>query len=313
MTTHPPLTRIDLVDGRAAPAVLEVIREAFGDRPPMDPPATAMDETEESLRAALDEHGGLLATLDGRPVGTMLFRPFEGRLGVRRVGVIAEVRHLGVAQQLAEAAELRARSLGFDALILEAREELPKTVRFWQRLGYAEIDRDGPKLMMVRRLPLMVSLPEADDTRQLGLRVAHLLRAGDVVVLSGDLGAGKTTMTQGLAEGLDVRGPITSPTFVIARVHPSLSGGPSLVHVDAYRLGDHAELDDLDLDTDLDTAVTVVEWGAGLAEALSDSHLRIQLERGDALSEGPDVRTAAITGVGPRWADVDLDSLVPSG
>jgi tRNA threonylcarbamoyladenosine biosynthesis protein TsaE len=92
-------------------------------------------------------------------------------------------------------------------------------------------------------------------------------------VLTGSLGAGKTTFTQGLGAGLGVRGAITSPTFVIARVHPSEIGGPALVHVDAYRIGGIDELDDLDLDTSLDQAVTVVEWGEGLAEGLSDSRL----------------------------------------
>lgn len=315
MTTHPPLTRIDLVDGRAAVQVLSVIEKAFGDRPVLDPPATAMDETLMSLTESLDEHGGLLATLDGRPVGTLLFRPFEGKLGVRRVGVVSDVRHLGVAQQLAETAELRARSLGYPGLVLEAREELPQTVRFWQRQGYAEVSRDGPRLRMVRLLPIVVTLPEAEDTRALGRSVGDLVAAGDLVVLSGDLGAGKTTFTQGLAEGVGVRGPITSPTFVIARVHPSLVGGPALVHVDAYRLGDSLELDDLDLDTDLDTAVTVVEWGTGLAEALNDSRLEIHLARGEAVTsdDDPDVRTATITPVGPRWMNATLDSIVSTG
>ncbi|NUO34402.1 MAG: tRNA (adenosine(37)-N6)-threonylcarbamoyltransferase complex ATPase subunit type 1 TsaE, partial [Dermatophilaceae bacterium] len=101
-----------------------------------------------------------------------------------------------------------------------------------------------------------------EQTRDFGRRLGALLRGGDVLVLTGDLGAGKTTLTQAVAEGLGVRGPITSPTFVIARVHPSLVGGPELVHVDAYRLGSALELDDLDLDADLDASVTVVEWGA---------------------------------------------------
>lgn len=315
MTTHPPLTRIDLVDGRAAVQVLTVIEKAFGDRPVLDPPAPALDETIMSLTESLDEHGGLLATLEGRPVGALLFRPFAGKLGIRRVGVVHDVRHLGVAQQLAATAELRARSLGYTGLVLEAREELPQTVRFWQRQGYAEVSREGPRLRMVRMLPVNISLPEAEDTRALGHRLGTVLEAGDLVVLSGDLGAGKTTFTQGLAEGLDVRGPITSPTFVIARVHPSLNGGPDLVHVDAYRLGDAAELDDLDLDTDLDTAVTVVEWGTGLAEALNESRLEIHLARGETVTsdEAPDVRTATLTPVGARWMHVDLDSLVSSG
>jgi tRNA threonylcarbamoyladenosine biosynthesis protein TsaE len=146
-------------------------------------------------------------------------------------------------------------------------------------------------------------LGTAEDTRAWGADLARLLRAGDLVVLTGELGAGKTTLTQGLAEGLRVRGPITSPTFVIARVHPSLVGGPALVHVDAYRLGGLAELNDLDLDTDLQESVTVVEWGHGLAEDLADDRLEVTLS-------GEEVRTASITVHGGRWADVLLDDLV---
>ncbi|WP_392426387.1 tRNA (adenosine(37)-N6)-threonylcarbamoyltransferase complex ATPase subunit type 1 TsaE [Barrientosiimonas humi] len=110
-------------------------------------------------------------------------------------------------------------------------------------------------------------------------RLGALLRAGDLVLLTGGLGAGKTTFTQGLALGLRVRGPITSPTFVVSREHPSLVGGPPLVHVDAYRLQGAAELDDLDLDAELAEAVTVVEWGHGLAEALSEDYLELTLDR----------------------------------
>lgn len=142
-----------------------------------------------------------------------------------------------------------------------------------------------------------------EDTQDFGRRLGALLRGGDVLVLTGDLGAGKTTLTQGIAEGLGVRGPITSPTFVIARVHPSLVGGPALVHVDAYRLGSAVELDDLDLDADLDASVTVVEWGAGLSEQLSESRLELTIV-------GDDVRTAHLVGVGDRWDDV-LDALAP--
>src|SRR5580700_6678777 len=113
---------------------------------------------------------------------------------------------------------------------------------------------------------------------RLGERLAGLLTAGDLVVLSGSLGAGKTTLARGIGAGLRVRGPVTSPTFVIARVHPSLAGGPDLVHADAYRLGSRAEVDDLDLDADLATSVTVVEWGEGLVEALAGSYLAIGIE-----------------------------------
>lgn len=142
-------------------------------------------------------------------------------------------------------------------------------------------------------------LATADDTRAFGERLGSRLRAGDLVILTGGLGAGKTTLTQGLAEGLGVRGPITSPTFVIARVHPSLVGGPALVHVDAYRLGGFAELDDLDLDADLEASVTVVEWGHGLAEDLSDDRLEVVLEA-DPETER---RSVLLTGHGERWKD----------
>ena len=123
---------------------------------------------------------------------------------------------------------------------------------------------------------------DAAQTRAAGLTFAKRLEPGDLVILSGELGAGKTTFTQGLAEGLGVRGPITSPTFVLARVHPSLVGGPALVHVDAYRLGGLDELDDLDLDASMDESVTVVEWGEGKAEVLAEGrpgHYVVRLDR----------------------------------
>ncbi|GGO06566.1 tRNA threonylcarbamoyladenosine biosynthesis protein TsaE [Microbispora rosea subsp. aerata] len=138
----------------------------------------------------------------------------------------------------------------------------------------------------------------AEETRALGARLAALLGPGDLVVLSGPLGAGKTTLVQGIAEGLKVRGPVTSPTFVIARVHPSLCGGPALVHVDAYRLGGTLEVDDLDLDASLEESVTVVEWGEGLVEGLSEDRLEIHVDRG---AEGEE-RRVRVTGVGSRWS-----------
>jgi tRNA threonylcarbamoyladenosine biosynthesis protein TsaE len=126
---------------------------------------------------------------------------------------------------------------------------------------------------------VVVSVPTAAAMRDLGHALARLLRAGDLVVLTGDLGAGKTTFTQGLGAALDVRGDVTSPTFVIARVHPPLGAGPALVHVDAYRLSGPDELDDLDLDETLPDAVTVVEWGAGLVERLNDEYLEVRIDR----------------------------------
>jgi tRNA threonylcarbamoyladenosine biosynthesis protein TsaE len=128
-------------------------------------------------------------------------------------------------------------------------------------------------------------LATVEDTKALGRVLGAGLRAGDVVVLSGPLGAGKTVLAKGIAEAMDVDGPVTSPTYVLARVHrPRRDGAPAMVHVDVYRLLDQTadllgELDSLDLDTDLDDAVVVVEWGAGLAERLSDRHLDVRLDR----------------------------------
>jgi tRNA threonylcarbamoyladenosine biosynthesis protein TsaE len=164
--------------------------------------------------------------------------------------------------------------------------------------------------------------------RVLGNRLASLLRAGDLVILSGPLGAGKTTLTQGIGDALGVRGPITSPTFVIARVHPSLvparglaASAPALVHADAYRLGSALELDDLDLDADTATSVTVVEWGEGLAEGLAADRLEITiapavkpgpvpaegaLPDGDPPLDGDSPRTVTISGIGTRWQGIQL-------
>ena len=146
-------------------------------------------------------------------------------------------------------------------------------------------------------------LPSLDDTHRFGRRLAAVLRPGDLIVLTGPLGAGKTALVQGIGAGLGVRGPVTSPTFVIARVHrPSgtVAGRIPLVHVDAYRLGGIAEIDDLDLDVDTAEAVTAVEWGAGLAEQLADSHLRIELSR--SAEAGSELRTARLRPVGGDWA-----------
>ncbi|RLV50691.1 tRNA (adenosine(37)-N6)-threonylcarbamoyltransferase complex ATPase subunit type 1 TsaE [Nocardioides mangrovicus] len=304
--------RVDLVGPERAADVLAVIHDAFGDRPPLDPPATATDETWESVRDSLAAHGGLLGEVDGEPVATLLFEPEPEQsapraprlLGLRRVGTLKQGRGTGVAQALVAAAEEEAARRGFAGVRLMARAELPATVRFWNRLGYAEAGREGPRLYLRKMLPLRLDLPTADDTRALGGRLGGVLRSGDLVILTGDLGAGKTTLTQGLADALGVAGHVTSPTFVISRVHRATAEGPDLVHVDAYRLGSGAELDDLDLDTDTDRAVTVVEWGEGLAEVLADDRLEVALARDE-----DDVRHAVVTPVGPRWFDTDLRAL----
>jgi tRNA threonylcarbamoyladenosine biosynthesis protein TsaE len=166
-----------------------------------------------------------------------------------------------------------------------------------------------------------VVVADRDAMHRLGERLAGVLTAGDLVVLSGGLGAGKTTLTQGIGRGLRVRGHVTSPTFVIARVHPSTVGGPALVHVDAYRLASLDEVDDLDLDTSLESSVTVVEWGEDKVEGLAENRLLVRIERptGGEVAAGSDVssdtaepRTVFVSAVGPRWSGVDLDPLLAS-
>jgi tRNA threonylcarbamoyladenosine biosynthesis protein TsaE len=187
-------------------------------------------------------------------------------------------------------------------------------------------------------------LPTAAATQVLAERLGRLLGAGDLLVLDGELGAGKTTFTQGLGRGMGVRAGIISPTFVLVRIHPNLAdgpnpGGPDLVHVDAYRLGSAAEVDDIDLENTMDSAVTVVEWGSGRVEHLAESRLEVELERAigtaaepagststdpagaaedwfgqglpdaDSFDVGDEPRVLRIRALGPRWQDVDLSVL----
>ncbi len=308
------MTPVDLVEvgPEAAAEMLAIIQASFGARPPLNPPAPALAETLDSVTAALDAHGGVLARLDGAAVGSLLLEPHDdalgAQLGMRRVAVHPQAQGHGVAKAMVGYAEHVARARGWSAVRLSARAELPATLLFWEHLGYGELEHHGTSVTMGKELSLGLSAPTAGETRDLGRRLAKLLGAGDLLILSGDLGAGKTTFTQGLGEGLGVRGDVTSPTFVIARVHPSLAQGPALVHVDAYRLGDSAELDDLDLDTSLDDAVTVVEWGTGLAEALTEDRLEVRITRGTGASSSQ-ARTIELNPVGARWVGSGLHSL----
>ncbi|MBF1231419.1 MAG: tRNA (adenosine(37)-N6)-threonylcarbamoyltransferase complex ATPase subunit type 1 TsaE [Isoptericola variabilis] len=166
-----------------------------------------------------------------------------------------------------------------------------------------------------------VSTSDADQTRALGEDLGRSLAAGDLVMLSGGLGAGKTTLTQGIGIGMGVRGRVASPTFIVARVHPSLSGGPDLIHADAYRIKDLSDLETLDLDSSLDEAVTVVEWGEGKTEAMSDERLSIEVRRasgGQADTDGDIIdlehmddgtRLIVLRAHGHRWDGV-LDAVV---
>ncbi|WP_030014971.1 MULTISPECIES: tRNA (adenosine(37)-N6)-threonylcarbamoyltransferase complex ATPase subunit type 1 TsaE [Micrococcales] len=164
------------------------------------------------------------------------------------------------------------------------------------------------------------------DSREATARVAHALagnlRAGDLVILTGELGAGKTTMTRALGDGLGVRGGVISPTFVLSRIHPndpdgSRPGGPDLVHVDAYRLNSPEEVDDLDLEYSMDRSVTVVEWGAGLVEHLHESRVEIDLERSlgqeavpvSGEEEDTEPRRLTMRFVGPRWGEREVADL----
>ena len=147
---------------------------------------------------------------------------------------------------------------------------------------------------------LTVATPDA--MAELGRTIATQLRAGDLVLLNGELGAGKTTLTRGIGEGLGVRGAVTSPTFVLARTHPRAEGEPPLVHVDAYRLGSAMELDDLDID--YAASIVVVEWGAGLVDGVAESWLSVDIERphgGESGDSEAEPRTVTLAGTGQRW------------
>ena len=148
---------------------------------------------------------------------------------------------------------------------------------------------------------LRLAVPTADAMRALGARIGSACVGGDVVILTGDLGAGKTTLTQGIAAGMGIDVAVTSPTFVIVRVHEQAADGPGLVHVDAYRLGSVAELDDLDIEADLERSVVVVEWGSGIAERLSPSRIDVSIER--PADDGDETRTVTVRADGTRFED----------
>ncbi len=301
--------------------VLAVVRAAFADRPVLDPPSTALDETVESVAAVLAQDGGLLAALDGRPVGALLLGRDRDTLRLRRVSVLPEAQQQGVARALLRTALDVGRARGLRRVTLLARTELPATVAFWTRAGFGQLSQDEVHLTLGRELPVACEVRDPDAMRELGRRVGGVLRTGDLLILTGELGAGKTTFAQGVGAGLGVRGPVTSPTFVISRVHRATSDGTGMVHVDAYRLGGVAELDDLDLDESLADSVTVVEWGEGIAEGLAEDRLEVAITRtsgdggpGSGPGGGPagdaEVRTVRLTPLGARWVGSDVADLV---
>jgi tRNA threonylcarbamoyladenosine biosynthesis protein TsaE len=215
---------------------------------------------------------------------------------IRRCAVAPDARRLGAGGRLVAAAQEWAAEEGAARTHVGVRHALTGSRAFWERLDYRPLVVHEFWDELVRPLPIV--LPGPDATRELGERLAAELRPGDLVVLSGPLGAGKTALTQGIGAGLGVAGTVTSPTFVLSRVH---RGPLPLVHVDAYRLRDSGtgrlELDDMDLDASLPDSVTVVEWGEGLVEGLADARLEVQLERPDDAT-----RVVVVRPVGSRWS-----------
>lgn len=277
--------------------VQALTRRAFAGQEALIPPSGALAETAEAVAADFAASGGvLIRDDDGRLLATCRVRRLGPVWVLRRCAVDPSYRRRGLGRRLVAAAHAWAAEEGAVRTHVGVRDALPDSRAFWDRVGYRPLTGHGGFWTeLVHPLPLMLTGPE--QTHRLGERLAAELRAGDLLVLSGPLGAGKTALTQGIGTGLGVTGAVTSPTFVIARLH---RGPLPLVHVDAYRLrdaGGRVELDDLDLDASLADSVTVVEWGEGLVEALAESRLEVHLDR-----PTEDTRTAVVRPVGPRWS-----------
>ncbi len=290
-----------------AEAIVSVVRAAFAARPPVDPPSTAESETVETVRRTLEQGSGVTAWVGDRLAGVILLLPGSGdrarTASLQRVSVHPDFQGHGIAGEMVAAAHLRAAEMGCRRVELLVRQEFPALVSWWQRQGYHVVDHRDHGVILSRAVPVTVEVPTAEDMHRLGERLAGVLQAGDLVVAEGPLGAGKTTLTQGIGRGLGIADPVISPTFVLSRVHRPRGGRPGLVHVDAYRLSSPEELDDLDLTTSAGGSVTLVEWGRGKAEQLSEHRLDVEVHRDDP---GSDTRTVVVTPVGERWASVDL-------
>ena len=309
---------VSVASDEDAAGMVEVIHAAFGARPALDPPSTAIEETIASIVQSLHRGAGIYARVDGRPAGAILVLP--GREGVARfsrVSVHPDFQRHGIASAMVVAAEDLAARQGYQRVELLAREELAELVSFWRHRGFFH-DHDVPHgMIMAKSLPLTIKVPTTTAMRDLGARLAGLLEPGDVIIASGDLGAGKTTLTQGIGRGLGTTGRVISPTFVLSRIHPSSTGRPSLVHVDAYRLSGPDELDDLDLEATVPDSVTVVEWGHGVAEQLATDRLEIDIWRSPVSGADPakpdSERIVTIRSVGPRWSNGRLAELGANG
>lgn len=306
-----------LPDGRAltlrvaapadAPAMVGIIHAAFGARPLLGARPDALSETTATVTQALLGGTGYLAHVAGRPAGAILVSQDGAAVRLGRVSVHPDFQRLGVASFMVRGLLELMASRGAGLVTLLARREFPRLRQFWESHGFRLMGEEGNCWVLGLHLPVVAEVPDADAMRALGRALAPLLRAGDLLIASGDLGAGKTTFTQGLGEGLGVEGPIISPTFVLARVHRSLTGGPALVHADAYRLGGFAELEDLDLEESLADSVTVIEWGSGVAEALAPERLEVAIRRG--LDPADETRWVFLTPRG-RWHREELVAAV---
>lgn len=304
-----------------APALVDVIHAAFGARRAAGPPPAGLSETESSVAKALHDGFGIIARVGGRPAGAVLVglevdASTEQPAAVaqwHRVSVHPDFQHHGIATAMIELAEELSALRGCTYAELGVRVEFPELLAWWRRLGYDVLSRGDHLLRVGRELPVAFEVPTAEDMARLGQWVARVVRSGDLIIAKGELGAGKTTFAQGLGAGLGVEGPIVSPTFVLSRVHRSTTSGPALVHVDAYRLGDAAELDDIDLDETAGDAVTLVEWGEGLAEQLSDDRLLLSIERSDDPAD--ETRFVFFRGEGERWEQLhrQIQAVAPTG
>lgn len=286
--------------------MLQVIHAAFAHRRHVDPPPAALSDSVDDIRAALESGQGVCAVVNGGMVACVLVDHDGPVATLRRVSVLPGASGEGLARALVGAAGELAASLGASRVELLTRREFPELVRWWERHGFVVVREETDGFILRRDLPVLLEVPTAEAMQDLGVRLAKVLRAGDVMVVDGELGAGKTTLAQGLGVGLGITDPVISPTFVISRVHRNPGGGPHFVHVDAYRLGDAAELSDIDLDETLTDSITYVEWGSGKAEWLAEDRLEVEITR--SMDPATDLRIVRLTGVGKRW-DGALDTL----
>jgi tRNA threonylcarbamoyladenosine biosynthesis protein TsaE len=299
VTPEPSAPAVERVLGQVDVAeVQELTRRSFAALQALTPPSGALSETPDTVAADFAQHGGLLLRGEaGRLLAACRVRRAGLAWVLRRCAVDPSYQRSGVGGTLVAAAHEWAAEEGAVRTHIGVRDALTTSRAFWESLGYRPlVPHDGFWTELARPLPLVLAGEEA--TTALGVRLAAELRAGDLLLLNGPLGAGKTTLTQGIGAGLAVRGAVTSPTFVLARIHP---GPLPLVHVDAYRLRESGiarlELDDLDLDASLEDSVTVVEWGEGLVEGLTEARLDIRLDR-----PRDGARTVTVTPVGGRWS-----------